>query len=103
VQRYGREAADGCEPRFRKMLADYFESAQVPPDELDGGAAELQLGAGSRSTNCTVHALRRRPLGASVPRAPRAAGGGDDDDGGGGDGAPPAEPSAKKRRLVRVL
>ncbi|KAG8459665.1 hypothetical protein KFE25_003117 [Diacronema lutheri] len=64
VQRFGREATDGCEPRFRAMLAEHFMAAQVPPDEL--GACMV---ADLARTNCTVHVLRRRAAGARVPRA----------------------------------
>jgi len=90
VQRFGREAADGCEPRFRAMLADYFESAQVSPDEL------AATGDVARS-NCTVHALRRKPLGAGVPRT--VAGG----DGAGGEEGGDERARKRPRQLARVM
>lgn len=105
VQRFGREAADGCEPRFRSMLAEYFEAVQVPPDEL-----ACSMAADLGRTNCTVHALRRRAVGAHVPRplALAAADGGSEGgprvrNGGGAAGDEQHGARAKRPRLARVM
>lgn len=92
MQRFGREAADGCEPRFRAMLADHFEAVQLPPDEL-----AASMGAELARTNCTVHALRRRADAGGVSRGVAGAGAEGAEGGGGGEGG------GKRRRLARVM